>query len=136
MKVLLFTHEDDIDGMGSIVIGKIAFSDFDYIPCKTFEVNEKVEKTINNGTIYNYDMIFVTDICIKEPLLSSINQDGRLKEKILVLDHHKSEIEEGNNKYSFVRISVANEFGKVSGTSLFYDYLRLNNLISYNKCLD
>ena len=39
MKVLLFTHEQDIDGMGSVLIGKKAFSELDYVPCKTFEID-------------------------------------------------------------------------------------------------
>lgn len=136
MKILLFTHEQDIDGMGSIIIGKQLFKDFDYVTCKTFEVNQKVSETISNGSIYNYDFIYVTDICIKEPLLTQINSDERLKNKIIILDHHKSEIEEGNDKYSFVNIVVTNEKGKTSGTSLFYDYLISQELLKSNACLD
>jgi len=43
MKVLLFTHEQDIDGMGSVVIGKIAFQKLDYVPCKTFEIDKQFD---------------------------------------------------------------------------------------------
>lgn len=136
MKVLLFTHEQDIDGIGSIIIGKQTFKDFDYITCKTFEVNQKVNETITNNSIYNYDYIYVTDICIKEPLLTQINKDEKLKGKIIVLDHHKSELEEGNDKYQFVNIIVTNEKGKTSGTSLFYDYLLSEGLLKSNNCLD
>lgn len=136
MKILLFTHEQDIDGMGSIILGKHAFSDFDYITCKTFEINEKVNNTIKDGSIYNYDYIYVTDLCITEPLLSYINDDYRLNNKLIILDHHKTEIEEGNDKYSFVNIIVENEKGKQSGTSLFYEYLINNNLLQPNECLD
>lgn len=136
MKILLFTHEQDIDGMGSIIICKQTFEDFYYITCKTFEVNQKVNETIINGSIYNYDFIYVTDICIKEPLLTQINRDERLKNKIIVLDHHKSEIDEGNGKYPFVNIVVNNEKGKTSGTSLFYDYLVSEGLLKSNACLD
>lgn len=136
MKVLLFTHEQDIDGMGSIIIGKLAFKTFDYITCKTFEVNQKVLETINNSSIYNYDYIYVTDICIKEPLLTQIDNDDQLRNKILILDHHKSEIDEGNDKYQFVNITIVNEKGKVSGTSLFYDYLINQGLLTpNNSCL-
>lgn len=72
MKVLLFTHEQDIDGMGNVILGSKAFKDFDYVTVKTFEVNQKVLEKIEDGSIYNYDFIFVTDVCIKEPLLSQI----------------------------------------------------------------
>lgn len=123
MKVLLFTHEQDIDGMGSIILLKQAFKDFDYIPCKTFEITEKVKQSIDDKSIYNYDFVFVTDLCIKEPLLGQIANDNHLNKKIVVLDHHKSEIEEGNNKYSFVNIVVNSDKGMESGTSLFYEYL-------------
>lgn len=136
MKILLFTHEQDIDGMGSIIIASQAFSSFDYITCQTFEVNQKVKETIDNGKIYDYDFIYVTDICIKEPLLKQISNDKRLKDKIIILDHHKSEIEEGNDKYPFVNIIVSNEKGKQSGTSLFYNYLITNNLLKPTSFLD
>lgn len=135
MKVLLFTHEQDIDGMGSIIIGKQAFEEFDYITCKTFEVNEKVNKTIENNSIYKYDFIFVTDICIKEPLLGEIAHDHKLKDKIVILDHHKSEIEEGNAQYLFVNITVSDEKGKTCGTSLFYQYLIEKSLLKPTEWL-
>lgn len=136
MKVLLFTHSQDIDGIGNILLARIAFSNLDAIPCKTFEITKKVAEKIEDKTIYSYDLIFVTDLCIKEPLLSKINQDEQLKDKILVLDHHKSEIDEGNNKYPFVHIIVENGFGKISGTSLFYEYLTYNNYLQRNPVLD
>lgn len=136
MKILLFTHEQDIDGMGNIILAKQAFKNLDYITCQTFEVNKKVQETIDNKSIYDYDFIYVTDICIKEPLLTFINNDENLKHKLLIFDHHKSEIEEGNNKYSFVNILVENEKGKTCGTSLFYDYLVKNNLLSPTSVLD
>lgn len=135
MKVLLFTHEQDIDGMGCAVIGKIAFPTIKCIPCKTFEITEKVKDTIDSREIYKYDMIFVTDLCIKEPILTKIANDSSLNQKLIILDHHKSEIEEGNNKYPFVHIIVENQFGKVSGTSLFYEYLVKNKFLKPTKVL-
>lgn len=136
MKVLLFTHEQDIDGMGNVILGSQAFNDFDYVTVKTFEVNQKVGSKINDGTIYNYDFVFVTDVCIKEPLLKQISEDERLRDKLLVLDHHKPEIDEGNDKYDFVHILVENEKGKTSGTSLFYEYLTSNGYLKRNETLD
>ena len=102
MNVLLFTHANDIDGMGSIVLSKLVFDKVEYIPCETFEITKKVGEYIKNKEIYKYDFIYVTDLCIKEPLLTQINEDQILKNKIRVIDHHKSEIDEGNNKYDFV----------------------------------
>lgn len=136
MKVLLFTHAQDIDGMGCAVIAKEAFKDIKIIPCKTFEITSKVDEYIKDGSINNYDLVYVTDLCIKEPLLSYINDNNKLKEKIKVIDHHKSEIDEGNNKYDFVSIIIEENGIKESGTSLFYKYLINNNYLKRSNCLD
>ena len=133
MKVLLFTHEQDIDGMGSALLADIAFDKYDLIPCKTFEITEKFKNNISNFD--QYDQIIVTDLCVKEPILSEIN-NSKYKNKVIILDHHKTEIEEGNNKYDFVNIVVSSDKGLESGTSLFYEYLLNNNYIKSNKCLD
>lgn len=126
MKVLLFTHSQDIDGMGCAIIAKYYFENCEVVPTKTFDITRVVEEKIANGNMESYDKIFVTDLCIKEPLLSQINKSW-WKEKILVLDHHKSEIDEGNDKYDFVNIVVEKNGIKESGTSLFYQYL-INNM--------
>ena len=53
------------------------------------------------------------------------------------MDHHKTEIEEGNNKYDFVNIIIENNMGvKESGTSLFYKYLLDNNYLEESKILN
>ena len=118
MKVLLFTHEQDIDGIGSVIIGKKVFKDLEYIPCKTFEIDKQFQKYLDNKTIYNYDLIFVTDLCLHEPILSIIDKDNKLKNKIIVLDHHKTEI--ANAKYDFVNVILECNKGPTSGTYLFY----------------
>lgn len=123
MKVLLFTHKIDIDGIGNAVLSKLAFDEVDYILCETFDINNQVNQFYESGRIYDYDMIFATDICIKEPLLSTIANDSKLNGKVKVFDHHITEIKEGNDKYEWVNIVVEDEFGKCSGTSLFYQYL-------------
>lgn len=134
MKVLLFTHEQDIDGMGSVVVGQIAFQELDYVPCKTFEIDSKFKLYIDNKKIYDYDMIFVTDLCLHEPLLSMIMNDDILKDKVLVLDHHKTEI--ANAKYDFVNIILECSKGIASGTYLFYEYLINNNYLKSTPVLD
>lgn len=136
MKVLLFSHIQDIDGMGSVVLGKQVFNDFDYVLCKTFEITDKVKEYYDSGKLYDYDFVYVTDLCIKEPLLGIINNDDKINNKILVFDHHITEIEEGNNKYDFVNIIVENEKGKTCGTSLFYDYLLEQGFLTRTATLD
>jgi len=134
MKVLLFTHEQDIDGMGSVVIGKIAFQKLDYVPCKTFEIDKQFKSYMDNKKIYEYDLIFVTDLCLHEPILSAINNDDILKDRVLVLDHHKTEI--ANAKYHFVNVILECSKGPTSGTYLFYEYLINNNYLKATPVLD
>lgn len=134
MKVLLFTHEQDIDGMGSVIIGKEAFEELDYVPCKTFEIDSNFKKYLDNKKIYDYDLIFVTDLCLHEPILTLINEDEILKKKVLVLDHHKTEI--GNNKYDFVNVVLECDKGPSSGTYLFYEYLINNNFLESRSVLE
>lgn len=134
MKILLFTHEQDIDGMGSVVIGQIAFKNLDYVPCKTFEIDKQFKVYLDNKKIYEYDLIFVTDLCLHEPILSIINEDNILKEKVLVLDHHKTEIK--NAKYDFVNVILECDKGPASGTYLFYEYLVNNNYLKATPILD
>lgn len=135
MKVLLFTHSQDIDGIGNVVLGKHAFEDIDYVPCKTFEITKKVEEYFDTGLLDEYDQIFITDLCIKEPLLTKIN-NSKIKDKIRVLGHHKSEIEEGNDKYDFVAVIVDIDGIKQCGTSLFYKYLVEHNYLKRTPFLD
>ena len=134
MKVLLFTHEQDIDGIGSVLLAKNAFEELTYVPCKTFEIDTQVQKYIKNKTIYDYDKIFVTDLCLHEPLLTDINNDEILKNKLIVLDHHKTEIK--NAKYNFVNVILECEKGPTSGTYLFYEYLVNNKYIQRTKNLE
>lgn len=134
MEVLLFTHEQDIDGMGSVVIGKLAFPNLNYVPCKTFEIDSNFQKYLDDKSIYDYDLIFVTDLCLHEPILSIINEDEILKNRVLVLDHHKTETE--NNKYDFVNVVINCDKGPTSGTYLFYEYLLNSGYLEAKPVLD
>ena len=136
MKVLLFTHSQDIDGMGCALLAKEAFKNYDLVPTKTFDITKNVKEYIDNKKIYEYDKIFVTDLCIKEPVLKEIDNDEFIKNHLITLDHHKTEIEEGNNKYDFVNIIVEENGIKESGTSLFYKYLVKNNYLEKKTILD
>ena len=107
MKVLLFTHKSDIDGMGNVVLAKLSFSEVDYVLCETFNLQNEVSKYYDNGSIYNYDKIFITDLWLEEPTLSKIANDKQLKDKFFVFDHHESALKGDFNKYPFTPISTA-----------------------------
>ena len=123
MKVLLFTHRSDIDGMGNVVLAKLAFAEVEYVLTETYNLQNEVKKYYDDGRIYNYDMIFVTDLWLEEPTLSKVANDEKLKDKFLIFDHHKSAIEGHYDKYDFTTIKIMDEKGLCSGTSLFYEWL-------------
>lgn len=111
MKVLLFTHKSDIDGMGNAVLAKIAYEYVDYVLCEAFNLQNEISKFYMDGSIYNYDIIFVTDLCLEEPMLTKIANDKQLLNKFFVFDHHKSAIEGNFNKYPFTTIRISDEKG-------------------------
>lgn len=133
MKVLLFTHKNDIDGMGNAVLAKLAFNKVDYVLCKTFDLTESILKYYTNHTIYNYDKIFITDLCLEDPLLTKIAQDENLKGKIINYDHHKTYATEKYLNHPFVTVKVSDEKGLCCGTSLFYNHLIKEGLIDENN---
>jgi len=129
MKILLFTHKNDIDGMGNAVLAKLAFDEVEYVLCGTFDLTEKVSKYLENGTIYDYDKIFVTDLCLEDPILTKIANDEKLKSKILNLDHHKTFTDPKYTKHQFIKVIIEDDHGLCCGTSLFYNHLVKENLI-------
>ncbi len=136
MKILLFTHIVDIDGMGSAVLSNIVFKNPDIIFCDTFEINQKVLQKLEDKSIYLYDKIFITDLCPNEDLIEKIENDENLKTKVQILDHHISILESLKSSHKIAKIIIENSAGKCSGTSLFYDYLKENSLILPNKVAD
>lgn len=133
MKVLLFTHKSDIDGMGSAVLAKLAFKDVEYVLCETFNLQEEILKYYATNKIYDYDTIFVTDMWLEEPTLSRIANDPQLTNRFYVFDHHKSALDGNFDKYSFTTIRISDDKGLCSGTSLFYEYLIAQRLIDSNN---
>ena len=136
MKILLFTHKNDIDGMGNVILSKLAFNNVDYILCGTFNLQQKVNEFITTKRIYEYENIFITDLCLNEELLSLINKDEKLEGKIQIIDHHKTYDNEKYTRYPFVKVKIKNDKGLCCGTSLFYEYLIENNFLTENNIIN
>lgn len=135
MKVLIFSHGSDIDGMGGVILGKLAFSDVDFILCETYNLLPKIREKIADQTIYNYDKIFITDMWLEDPEI--VMDDQRLQNKVLVFDHHESALPSIENKeVDFITIKIRDEFGRCAGTSLFYEYLCSIGALEKNPALD
>lgn len=129
MKDLIFSHNSDIDGMGGIVLLKLAKNnEIDYELCETFNINKKFKEYYMNKKLYDYDNIYITDLCLDLENLEIVKQDEILSKKIKIFDHHESVYE--FNKYDFVDVTIQNEKGFCCGTMIFYDYLLSNNIIA------
>lgn len=133
MKVLLFTHKNDIDGMGNAILAQLAFEEVDYVLCGTFDLTEAVESYYKDGSIYDYDRIYVTDLCLEDPVLSKIAIDKDLEGKLRVFDHHKTFAVPKYTDHPFVTVKLANEKGLCCGTSIFYNHLLEEGLLDPNN---
>ena len=122
MKVLVFSHGSDIDGMGSIIISKLYFEEVDFYFSEIHNLDKQIINEINNKNIYKYDYVFVTDLTPKNETLDVIQNDKKLINKFRVIDHHRTNYNRANS-YSFVHITIEDEDGPTSATSLFYKYL-------------
>ena len=136
MKVLLFTHKNDIDGMGNAILAQLAFSEVDYELCGTFDLTSSVESYFEGDKIYQYDRIYVTDLCLEDPVLSKVAMNSKLEGKVLVFDHHKTFTDPKYTSHKFVTVKIEDEYGLCCGTSLFYKHLVSEGLIDKdNKCI-
>ena len=132
MKVLLFTHKIDIDGIGNAVLANLAFDEVDVEYLETFEVDDVFEEFYANKKFDFYSNVFITDICICESNLELIDGDKNLRDKIKIFDHHKNNFK---RDYEFCNIKIKDEKGLCCGTSLFYQYLLNNNYLKPTKTL-
>ena len=135
MKVLIFSHDGDIDGMGGVILAKLAFENLTFVLCDTTSLPTEIDKFFKDDSIYDYSLIFVTDLWLENKMLTKIANDKKLNGKFYLFDHHKSAIEDMLDRYPFTKIKVADESGKCCGTSLFYEYLTTNNLLPKVKGL-
>ena len=137
MKVILFSHESDIDGMGEVILSKLVFEDLEYILCKNVaDLNRKIMEEYTKGKLYNADIIYITDLSLDEKEAGIIFSDEKLKGKVFLFDHHKTAYESGLTNYPNVTVRVDDEKGISCATQLFYEYLIKENLIKQSKKLD
>lgn len=138
MSIILFSHESDIDGMGSVILSKIAFGDIKYelFPGPQ-ELELKFRSYIENGFFDQYDEIFITDLSLHRPSIDMVDKDNVLRNKVKIFDHHQRAIDEGLGDYSFSKIIEIDETGKKRcATEIFYEYLYTNGYLEKNDTLD
>ncbi len=116
-KILIISHLADIDGMGSVILGKYYFKEFDYLLAdNNYDFN--LETDINANI---YETIYICDLGFTDQNLQYCLNHPELACKIKHFDHHESE--EEKNKYSFVNEVIKLDDHLTSATELFYTYL-------------
>lgn len=125
-KTLIISHLADVDGMGSIILGKLAFKEFDYL---LIHINE--EKEILKYLSKIYTNIYICDIPLEKEIADKINS---LNLNIHHFDHHGTNTYA--NKYSFSNVMVNFNNHLTCGTELFYNYLVTNNLLNKSSIID
>lgn len=128
-KILMISHTADIDGLGSVVLGKIIFDQnkdysYEYKLVEFSELDGVINDLVQTNKYKDYDTIYITDVSIRNDSIDKIESNEELKSKIKHFDHHASEI--SNNKYSFINVVLEEKGIETCGTSLFYSYLCSN----------
>lgn len=137
MKILIFSHENDIDGLGNVVLAKKAFKNVDYVLSQSVSNLEKTfREYLETGLFNSYDRIYITDLALASPSLEKVAEDVELRKKVLVFDHHISSINEGLDKYDFTTIIEEDKKGKRCGSDLFYEHLTNFGLLTRTPILD
>lgn len=125
-KVLVISHEDDIDGLGGVILGYLAFKDIDYMLIHVTEQTEIVDFVKNS----NYEKVFITDLGLEDKIADEINELGM---NILHFDHHETSMYA--SKYAFSTVEIQRNGISTCGTELFYLYLKENNLLKDNALI-
>lgn len=120
-KILIISHIADIDGLGSVVLGKTIYPDVDYELVEFSELDGVISSLIKTGKYREYETIYITDVSIREDTIEKINSNPELQSKIKHFDHHASEVK--NNVYPFVNVVLEQNGKETCGTSLFYNHL-------------
>ena len=133
MKILLYSHKNDIDGMGNVILSKLVYENLDYKLYKNpHDLSIHLEEDYRDGLLYNYDLIYITDLSPNKELVDILFNDEKLSNKIYLFDHHETALDSGINKYKNITIEIENE----CATSIYYKYLLDNKLLENNPCID
>lgn len=121
-KILNLTH-NDLDGVSTDILLKSVFQDHDvkvvakYLSYSNLSTYLKEHEEI----IKKFDIILVTDLCVKKNNIEILAELEKHKENVVFLDHHldSEHLSEQDNFY----IEISTEKGKSSATSILADYL-------------
>ena len=65
-KILLISHEADMDGLAPFILAKIVFKNVDVIWARPDDMDKILEDIIYNKTYKKYTKIIITDLGLKD----------------------------------------------------------------------
>ena len=155
MKVVIFTRENDIDGVSCATLAKLTYGD----DCEVvFSSQEKINQDFidffdieerydddeeidsfditGNAKLKEYDKIFITDICITGELLRKFFRAANVNMKLRIVDHHEEAFKNGVCNYGLCNdIKRSDEYGPCCSLGLFYAYLKKKQALKPSKAL-
>ena len=138
MKVKIFSHKSDPDGIGSVIVVSLAYQNtsFEVFP-NNRELDERLVEFLSNKEYLNYDKIYIADLCPNNVLLKKMA--SLTSNPFVVYDHHLTSSKE-TESYPFVHIEASS--GQCA-TSLLYQDLKgkfdndtLNTLVYLTRMHD
>lgn len=129
LRVKLFTHTD-LDGVGCVAVAKDCFHKVDYELTNYNDVDEKVDRFIDNNEQIHYDLVYMTDI---SPSTREKAEKFLSCGKSVIIDHHETKLFLSDIDGICVRPDIDGR--PTSGTYLFKEFLE--NLLDYepNGCM-
>jgi len=122
-KVLIFSHANDPDGLLSVILAQLAFTDVEYL--LTNSPQKDITKYLQEHDVSEYDYIFITDIYPGRPVLEALPNAYWFDHKQLSID----KIKQHNLILPNATIRIELNGQPTSGSELLYSWLRNNKLI-------
>lgn len=138
MRIALFTHVRDIDGMGCAILTKL-FADIEITYfCDYTDVEYKFKSFLANENYMKYHKIIMSDLSMGEftSLPSIIENDNYLKEHFVLLDHHESSMHLNQYDWAVVKTLDNNTNELTCATKLVYEYFIEYGGFSKQKYID
>lgn len=123
----LLTH-NDLDGVGCGILAKLALKDKVDVSYNSISgLNYQVAAFLEKGDLGTE--LFITDLSVSEENEKEISEFVASGGKVKLIDHHKSA--EHLNRNGWALVTVTQPDGRqASATSLFYEFLLQNGLLS------
>lgn len=136
MKIKIFSHKSDPDGIGGPILASLAYRGGSITLCKGMEeLDVALEVFMHEQEYKEYEKIFITDLCPSNSCLDRIDGLEELKKKIFIFDHHQSAIDRIPKEYSFLVEKIEENREPCCGTSLFYQYLVDHHVLEAKDCI-